>query len=73
VDAGDVSKSGIVAFMADKLTCMHTTRQRDTVSQYFPMEHVTLYAFQARDQFLVNLAQNAVVFTLEAPTQGGGD
>ena len=67
VDAGDVSQSGIVAFMADKLTCMHTTRQRDTVSQYIPMEHVTLYAFQARDQFLVNLAQNAVVFKLEAP------
>jgi hypothetical protein len=68
IDAGDVEKSGIVAFMADKLTCMHTTRQKDTVSQYFPMEHVTLYAFQSRDQFLVNLAQNAVVFTLEAPS-----
>ena len=72
IDAGDVEKSGIVALMADKLACMHTIRQRDTVSQYFPMEHVTLYAFQSRDQFLVNLAQNAVVFTLEAPANAGG-
>lgn len=68
VAAGDVEKSGIVALMADKYAIMHTIRQERVASQYFEMEDVTLYAFQQRDQFMENLAQNAVVFTLEAPS-----
>lgn len=60
-----VTKSGIVAFMADKYACMHTIRQERIAAQYFEMEDVTLYAYQNRDQYINNLAQNAIVFTLE--------
>lgn len=68
VKAGDVSKSGIVALMADKYAIMHTIRQERVAAQYFEMEDVTLYAYQNRDQYMENLGQNAVVFTLEPPT-----
>ena len=67
-DMGDVSKSGIVALLADKYACMHTIRQERVASQYFPMEDLTMYAYQNRDQYINNLAQNAVVFTIEAPS-----
>lgn len=67
VAAGDVSKSGIVALMADRYAIMHTIRQERIAAQYFEMEDVTLYAYQNRDQYMENLGQNAVVFTVEAP------
>lgn len=67
VDAGDVEKSGIVALMADKYAIMHTIRQERIAAQYFEMEDITLYAYQNRDQYFENLAQNAVIFTLEPP------
>lgn len=67
VQAGDVEQSGIVALMADKYAIMHTIRQERVAAQYFEMEDVTLYAYQNRDQFMENLGQNAVVFTLEVP------
>lgn len=63
----NVSQSGIVALIADKTAIMHTIRQSDVVSQYFPFEHLELYAYQNRDQYMNNLAQNAVVFTIEEP------
>ena len=68
VDAGDVAKSGIVALMADKYAIMHTIRQERVAAQYFEMEDVTLYAYQNRDQYMENLGQNAVVFTIEEPS-----
>lgn len=68
VTAGDVSKSGIVALMADKYAIMHTIRSERVASQYFDMERVTLYAYQNRDQYMENLGQNAIVFTVEAPS-----
>lgn len=67
VAAGDVSKSGIVALMADKYAIMHTIRGERVASQYFSMENVTLYAYQNRDSYIENLGQNAVVFTVEPP------
>lgn len=67
VSAGDVSKSGIVALLADKYAIMHTIRQERIASQYFSMENITLYAYQNRDSYMENLGQNAVVFTVEAP------
>ena len=67
VDAGDVKKSGIVALMADKYAIMHTIRQERVAAQYFEMEDVTLYAYQNRDQYMENLGQNAIVFTVEPP------
>lgn len=65
---GDVSKSGIVALMADKYAIMHTIRSERVASQHFDMEDVTLYAYQHRDQYMENLGQNGVVFTIEAPS-----
>lgn len=63
----NVLQSGIVALLADKYAIMHTIRQERVAAQYFEMEDVTLYAYQNRDQYINNLAQNAVVFTVEAP------
>lgn len=64
-DIGDVEQSGIVALLADKYAIMHTIRNERVASQYFDMEDVTLYAYQNRDQYINNLGQNAVVFTIE--------
>ena len=61
-----ITQSGIVALLADKYAIMHTIRQERVAAQYFEMEDITLYAYQNRDQYINNLAQNAVVFTLEA-------
>lgn len=66
-----ISQSGIVALLADKYAIMHTIRQERVAAQYFEMEDITLYAYQNRDQYVNNLAQNAVVFTVEAPSQPG--
>lgn len=63
-----VNQSGIVAFMADKYGVMHTIRQERVASTFFDPEDLTLYFYQNRDQYMTNLAQNMVVFTLEAPT-----
>ena len=60
-----ITKSGIVALMADKYAIMHTIRQERVAAQYFEMEDVTLYAYQNRDQYMNNMSQNAIVFTLE--------
>lgn len=62
-----VTQSGIVALLADKYAIMHTIRQERVAAQYFEMEDITLYAYQNRDQYINNLAQNAIVFTVEAP------
>lgn len=63
-----VNQSGIVAFMADKYGVMHTIRQERIASTYMDPEGLSLYFYQNRDSFITNLAQNMVVFTLEAPT-----
>lgn len=62
-----VNQSGIVAFMADKYGVMHTIRQERVASTFFDPEDLTLYFYQNRDQYMTNLAQNMIVFTLEAP------
>lgn len=62
-----VTQSGIVAFMADRYACMHTIRSERIIAPYFEPEDVTLYMYQNRDQYINNLAQNAIVFTLEEP------
>ena len=66
-----INQSGIVALLADKYAILHTIRQERVAAQYFAMEDITLYAYQNRDQYINNLAQNAVVFTVEAPSQPG--
>lgn len=68
VEAGDVSKSGIVAFMADRYAVMHTIRRERIGVQRFDVEDVDLYFYQNRDSYIENLGQNALVFTVEAPS-----
>lgn len=66
-----IKQSGIVALLVDKYAITHTIRNTRIASQYFSMEDMTLYAYQNRDSYCNNLAQNGVVFTVEAPSQPG--
>lgn len=67
VSSGDVKKSGIVALMVDKYAILHTIRNERVSTNWFDPEQIYLNFYQNRDQFMVNLGQNGVVFTLEAP------
>lgn len=61
---GVVETSGIVAFIADKWSIMHTIRSNRVASQYFDIENITNYEYQHRDSYLNNLSMNAVVFVI---------
>lgn len=67
VDSGDVKKSGIVALMVDKYAILHTIRADRVSTVWMDPEQLYLNFYQHRDQFMVNLGQNGVVFTIEAP------
>lgn len=67
VDSGDVKKSGIVALMVDKYAILHTIRNERVSTNWFDPEQLYLNFYQNRDQYMVNLGQNGVVFTIEAP------
>lgn len=67
VASGDVKLSGIVALMVDKFAILHTIRQDRVSSVYMDPEALYLNFYQHRDQYMVNLGQNGVVFTIEAP------
>lgn len=67
--SGDtVTKSGIVAFLADKWAIMHTIQSRRTAVTRFDPEAVTQYYIQHKDQRWNNLQMNAIVFTIEDAT-----
>lgn len=63
-ESGVVETSGIVAFIADKWSIMHTIRSNRVASQYFDIENITNYEYQHRDSYLNNLGMNAVVFVI---------
>ena len=71
VSTGDVEKSGIVGLMVDKYAILHTIRSERVSTNYFDPEQLYLNFYQHRDQYMVNLGQNGVVFTLEAPANNG--
>lgn len=71
VSSGDVEKSGIVGLMVDKYAILHTIRSERVSTNYFDPEQLYLNFYQHRDQYMVNLGQNGVVFTLEAPANNG--
>lgn len=71
VSSGDVQKSGIVGLMVDKYAILHTIRSERVSTNYFDPEQLYLNFYQHRDQYMVNLGQNGVVFTLEAPANNG--
>lgn len=72
VATGDVNKSGIVALMVDKYAILHTIKQDRVASQYFSPEDLWCYWYQHKDMYCQNLGQNGIVFTIEAPSAGGG-
>lgn len=63
-----VTQSGIVAFLADKLGVAHAIRNERIATYYAEPEDLQLFFYQNRDQYLTNLAQNMLVFTLEEPS-----
>lgn len=70
-DGTKVTKSGIVAFMADKWAVLHTIKSRRVAAKVFEPENLTNYYYQFRDMYMNDLTMNAVVFVLEdykAPT-----
>lgn len=68
VESGDVKKSGIVALMVDQYAILHTIRADRVSTVYMDPEQLYLNFYQHRDAFLVNMGQNGVVFTIEAPS-----
>lgn len=64
-DGTTVSKSGIVALMADKWAILHTIKSKRVAAKVFEPEDLTMYFYQFRDLYMNDLTLNAVVFTLE--------
>lgn len=67
VSSGDVEKSGIVGLMVDKYAILHTIRSERVSTVWMDPEALYLNFYQHRDAYMVNLGQNGVVFTIEAP------
>ena len=59
-----VEKSGIVGMICDKWAIVHTIKSHRVATQRFNIENLTLYEYQFRDQYINNLAMNAVIFVL---------
>ena len=62
-----INQSGIVALLADQYSALHTIKSERVASQRFNIENLLYLAYQNRDMYVNNLAQNAVVFTIEPP------
>lgn len=62
-----IKQSGIVALLADQYSALHSIKNERVASQRFNIENLLYLAYQNRDMFVNNLAQNAVVFTIEPP------
>ena len=62
-----ITKSGVVALLADQYSALHTIKSMRVASQRFNIENLLYLAYQNHDMLVNNLAQNAVVFTIEPP------
>lgn len=63
-DGTAVSKTGVVAFIADKWAIMHTIRKHRVAVTRFDPEAVTQYYYQFRDSYMNDLTMNGLVFYL---------
>lgn len=64
--SGDsVDVDGVVAFVADKWSILHTIRNKRVAATYFDPEDLTQYYNQFRDQYMNNLTMNAIVFVVQ--------
>lgn len=66
-----ITQSGVVAILADQFAAINTIRSERVGIQRFDIENLVYLAYQHRDQYVNNLAQNAIVFTVEAPETPG--
>lgn len=64
-NGAEVNIKGIVAFMADKYAILHTIRSERVAAKNFDPEAIDMYFYQFRDQYMNNLAQNALVFVVD--------
>ena len=62
--SGTTERSGIVGFITDKWSIMHTIKSERVASQFFDIENLTIYSYQFVDQYMNDLTQNGVVFVL---------
>ena len=60
-----VDVDGVVAFVADKWSILHTIRNKRVAATYFDPEDLTQYYNQFRDQYMNNLTMNAIVFVVQ--------
>lgn len=64
--SGDsVDVDGVVAFVSDKWSILHTIRNKRVAATYFDPEDLTQYYNQFRDQYMNNLTMNAIVFVVQ--------
>ena len=63
-DGNTVSKTGVVGFLADEWSIMHTILSERVAHTRHDPEDIDQYYYQFRDQRINNLGQNAVVFVL---------
>ena len=61
----DIEVDGVVAFVADKWSILHTIRNKRVAATYFDPEDLTQYYNQFRDQYMNNLTMNAIVFVVQ--------
>ena len=62
-----ITQSGVVAILADQYAALNTIKSDRVGVQRFDIENLLFLAYQHRNMYVNNLAQNAVVFTIEAP------
>lgn len=60
-----ISQSGVVAFIADPRSIIHTIKQNRVVTKYYEIEDCTQLVFQYVDSYANMLQLPAVVFTVE--------
>lgn len=68
-ESGDATTvSNVVAFLADKLSIMHTIVEHRVAAKVFEPEDIVQYYYQFTDRYLNDLTQNAIVFVLNPYT-----
>lgn len=64
-ESNEVSASGIVAIMVDRMAIAHTIRSERVAVTRFDPEAVTQYYYQFRDQYMNDLTLNGLVFVVQ--------
>lgn len=65
--AGEITQSGVIAFLHDIDSCASTMYDRRTTSMYNPRSEVNVYMEKATVGYAVDLSENAIVFYMTDP------